>query len=433
MRAVMKGHPSMIRKLLLWWMLALAVVAGEPAAAADGPAGKLGLLKAQQAQAGVATVQSAIPPVAKFARYRKAMANLRAGLSDARILFAGDSTQWGFPGGPQQSSAAYLVARYKAIGVPAAVGLAVPPSTQNGNINADPRWTVGSGWSLDLNGWAFNSCFKASTGAGPLVYAPGAPSDTADAFDVYYITTGVTASFTIQATGGSLVTVAPTSTQIGVYKATALAASATTTNTLTITPANGTRIIGVEARNSTVKRLLIGNAGVSSSSTAQWANTTNPYLSANAIAAYAPDLTVFEQGLNDAAIPTPVLPSVLQANMQTVIGYTLPVSDMILETPIPPTLPNAIAPVALYIPVFYSLYNSNPVGIIDIYSRWGFANTANLNALGYYRQANDLHPSQVVGYGDVAAALFDYLRPIASNTLRLPANDNGSILRQMVG
>ena len=42
----------MIRKMLLWWMLALAIVAGGPAAA-DQP-GKLGLIKAQQAQAAAA-------------------------------------------------------------------------------------------------------------------------------------------------------------------------------------------------------------------------------------------------------------------------------------------------------------------------------------------------------------------------------------------
>jgi hypothetical protein len=49
MRALMKGHPSMIRKLLLWWMLALAVVAGAPAAAQQDRAARALALQASQA------------------------------------------------------------------------------------------------------------------------------------------------------------------------------------------------------------------------------------------------------------------------------------------------------------------------------------------------------------------------------------------------
>jgi lysophospholipase L1-like esterase len=201
-------------------------------------------------------------------------------------------------------------------------------------------------------------------------------------------------------------------TQNGVFKATCTAGSAATTNAVTITTTSDVgsrRIVGVEAYHSTQRRIRVGNAGVGGSSSIGWANTSNAWKSVNCIAAYAPDLTIIDLGLNDMPAPN-VAPATFKANMITIINACRLSGDVILMVPPPPQIggaSNLTAGYAALIPTYPELATAQQTGLVDIASRWGSYDA--LNPLGYY--SDTLHPSRI-GYGDMAQAVSTVVRAI---------------------
>jgi lysophospholipase L1-like esterase len=376
---------------------------------------------ASPAFTGVPTVNGAqiAPAATPYPLWRKKLAQVRAGISDAKLLCLGDSTTYGYVAPPNNvptpAIASYpsdLAAMLNSYFAPAFVGIGIPKD-QSGT-SFDGRWTLGTGWAAspgDAIGWAGRELYKAGASSGGLVYTPGASAGPVDTFDVYYVANGINAPFTIQATGGTAVTIT-TGTSNGVFKATCTAGAAATTNAVTITTTSDSgsrRIVGVEGYNSTQRRIRVGNVGVGGSSSIGWASTSNAYRSLACIAAYQPDLTIIDLGLNDMpATNTP--PATFKANMTAIVNACRQSGDVILMVPPPPQIggsSNLTDGYNALIPTYAELANTLNTGIVDITSRWG--SYAALQPLGYY--SDTLHPSRT-GYGDMAQAVMALVRAI---------------------
>jgi lysophospholipase L1-like esterase len=376
---------------------------------------------ASPAFTGMPTVngQQIAPAATPYPYWRKRLAQVRAGLSDAKILCLGDSTTYGYVAPPNNvgtpAIASYpsdLAAMLNAYFAPAFVGLATP-KLQSG-VSVDGRWALGTGWAAapgDAIGWAGTEVYKAAASSGALVYTPGASAGPCDTFDVYYVANGGTPPFTIQATGGAVVTVTP-GTQNGIFRATCVAAAASTTNAVSIITsavAGSRRVVGVEAYHSSQRRIRVGNAGVGGAASVGWAFAMNSYQSFACIAAYAPDLTIISLGLNDMPSPnTP--PATFAANLTAIVNACRLSGDVVLMVPPPPAIggsSNLTDGYKALVPVYSALAASLNIGLVDINGRWVSYDI--LNPLGYY--SDTLHPSRV-GYGDMAQAVMSLVRTI---------------------
>lgn len=345
--------------------------------------------------------------IANLVGWRKALACVRAGTRDGKVLFVGDSTFTGIGG----STAATIPAR-KALPaclaslcnglVPSANGLGVPASDLSGA--PDNRWTVGTGWTESTLGAASGAAYTGTAPSGSLVYADNVIS--ADTFDVYYVTYSGGGTIGVTATGGST-TSQPTTGSSAIAKVTVTAASAATTNTITIT-ATGAQvyIVGVEPYLSTTKKMRWGNAGVGSATTTNWVTNASTFGGPGLIRAYAPDLTFISLGINDATAAA--TSATVAANLQTLITAAQISGSVVLMT-MPPSSTGQAAGLNEpgYLVTIAALAASNGCAFADWYSRFGSYTAA--NALGL--MSDTVHPNDL-GYQDTAQMLYAGLASI---------------------
>lgn len=264
----------------------------------------------------------------------RGLARVLSGTADAKLLCVGDSTTAGVGAsgtgvGNVESYPTQLVARLGSA-IPCVKGMGIPPTKLA--ANADPRWTAGTGWTLQSFGAARNACYGGAAQSGALVYAD--PEVMADTFDVYYLTGAGLGAITVTATGGAGSTVSGNGTY-GVNKVTVAAAAAATTNSVSITYNTGgsVYIVGVEPYLSTTRKVRVANAGVGGSKTTDWVSNANNLGGPGLIQAYAPDLTILSLGVNDTSTPVDVATYI--ANMQTIITAAQSSGDVILMPPFP--------------------------------------------------------------------------------------------------
>ena len=190
-----------------------------------------------------------------------------------------------------------------------------------------------------------------------------------------------------------------------IVKSTATAASAATTNSVSIAGSVAqVWVIGVEPWLSTTKRVRVANVGVPGSTTANWnyAGTYGVYGPLMAIKQYAPDLTIISLGINDAY--QQVAAGTVQTNLAAIIAAAQVSGDVILMTMPPSSGANYTTYEPLYQPVYSALSNGSGLPLVDIFGR--FKSTWQ-TALMFDGQ----HPNDY-GYWDMAGAVDVLLRNI---------------------
>lgn len=304
-------------------------------------------------------------------KWRLALAKVRDGARDAKILFVGDSITTGY--GDTTTSTVPTIGSfpYRASTLfnsplyPAAPGLGIPP-TATGDI-VDQRWTVGTGWSLGTSVGFAQNMYTGTSPAGTLVFTPGAVG-VYDSFDVYYVGTTGTGTLTATATGGTPVVQNMTSGCTGICKITATALLPSTTNALTLSMTGLGYIVGVEPFYSNVPTIRFANAGVGGSTTTEWADSGSFYSLAS-IEAYQPDLTIIELGVNDAGAS--ISAATVQTNLEAIITAAQISGDVIIMT-MPPSSGTPYSTYELlYQPVFALLSASYNAPLIDVWTRFG--------------------------------------------------------------
>jgi lysophospholipase L1-like esterase len=333
-----------------------------------------------------ATAKGVLP--ANLVKYRKALAALRAGTSDVKVLCAGDSTVSGFGSGTPAYLGGWpsrLPTLVNTRIAPAAPGLAALPLTPD----TDPRWTLGTGWTQFSNyGFGNSACaYAASAPAGNIAFADS--RITADRFDVYYANIAGNGQLTVTATGGTPVVVTPSGAG-GVAKLTCSAAAAATTNTLTIASAGVAEILFVAPWLSTTKTIRYGNAGRNGTTTNEWVDNSAGISSLGCIDAYAPDLTILCLGINDANNGHTL--ATFTANMNTIIARCQQTGDVILIVPHMTGLSSAVETLlASYRAAIPGIAASKGCMWLDESARIGayagssfYFDTAHLNGVGYW-------------------------------------------------
>jgi lysophospholipase L1-like esterase len=317
-------------------------------------------------------------------KLRLALANTRAGVSDTKLMFIGDSTTAGYNGSVYNALLSYATHVYLP-GTNTAQGLSM--AGQNGLFST--QWT--GTWNSGFGGSGFaNLSSMQNVGTACETFTPGL--GTFDSYSVYYPTDSSFGTFTAQALGGSVITINP---GIGGHNFafTTVTGTASASSTLQICGLTGAVLVsGAEPFLSTTKTVRLGVAGVGGVTTSNWvAGDANSSL--NAIRVYAPAAGIISLGINDGGGSVSVASYI--ANMTTIITNVRVSGDAIIMTMPPSQSAPQSTFEAQYVPALYSLAASLGVPIIDIYGRFGGAWQTSL-------MADSLHPN-AAGYMDWAA------------------------------
>lgn len=266
-------------------------------------------------------------------KFERALSRVARGISDAKILCIGDSLSMDGGGATPINVGCYpvqLARMLDGMGIPASPGLSIA-------TGIDSRWTLGAGWTNEYAagfGWGTNliipgGALTSTTAGSVLTFAPGFACDR---FDVYYRRAGTVGTASIQATGGTAVSVNAAGAE-GTLKATVSAGALSTKNKLTVTlTATAFQIFAIEPWDSTQKRVRVGNAGSPGSASTDWVQDLAGQGSVGQIRAYQPDLTIIWLGTNDAGTAnTP--PATVVANIETLAAAAAETGDVIVMTP----------------------------------------------------------------------------------------------------
>jgi lysophospholipase L1-like esterase len=340
-----------------------------------------------------------------------------------RINLLGDSTAIGVGGIYFRNSLPQRLAEeLSKRSIPA---LAFPVGMLNGTSAGETTWnpliTFTGTWvqGADLLG---SPCYKATTDAATMVYAPPGSTDT---FFVTYNQSSAAGSFTITFNGGSTFS----------YNGAGAAASATvnangsqavmlgqitglTPGTHIMTITNGstgaiTEIQCVEAWNSTVPTVLIRGAGRSGYTTTNLAGTYGQQIWFDPIQGVNPvDIHILKAGINDA--PGGVSAATSQTNLETIYGQmTVYASDQLFVSMSPATIATtAIATQQTYRDAMKAVAAAHNAVFADSWQRYqdyGGADALQTGTKGAF-YFDGLHPN-ALGILDEAKFIADVLLP----------------------
>lgn len=350
----------------------------------------LGTLTADRKTSALASLGMANAPQLK--KWRAALAKVRAGTSNAKLLCVGDSTTAGYSSVTNTSVrlksypaqlATFLTGRGITAGSQSFWGTNLLP----GGLAANDSRVTSSGWSAAPIGTPGGGI--TATSAATLAFTPAGSVDT---FDIYYIGVGVF-SAAIDAGG------ATNSTGSQVQKMTVTATAGT--HTLNLAWVSGTAyVLGVDAYNSATKQVSVWNLGNYGSTSVGWAINSNAWDHSKIIPTnYQPDLSIICLGINDMGTGVPLATS--QASLQTLISACQQTGDVILVNPVPSQVTAARPQTILdaYSTMLAGLATANGCAFVDLAGR--FESYTVSNGLGF--MADGLHPSSA-GYCDKAQA-----------------------------
>lgn len=320
----------------------------------------------------------------------KALAKVRAGTADCRILMGGDSTVWGTGATPGVTSPAPLIAARLATltGLPVYSNF-ICPASPSASVQ-DSRVTLGSGWALGGNyGFGSNASWQASSGAaGNLTVTY---SSFADKLRIYFLQNSGLG--TITPTINGVAKTAQSTAGAAVINYVEYTFTRSNANTLALAPSVNTNfVLGLEWFDTTQKCVYIAGAGVPSATSGDWAQSAS-WKALPMIAAYAPDHSQINLGINDAAaavasatyqaniaaIATQAAASGGSVDLQTFYSADTALGRLTLET--------------AYLAALRSLVASAGYGLVDTRAALGEYATAN----GFGFMSDPVHPS-ALGY-----------------------------------
>ncbi len=357
-----------------------------------------------------------------------ALANVKAGLGDERIMPVGDSTtygSWSLANGDTGDSAsagypAFLAQFFNAANINAQreafVGDGSTSAGGETTLAKDARVVAGA-W-IQQSGKTAGGCFMTDTTVGsPLLFTPNAAVDN---FKIWYgKNTGLgVLAYNLNGAGGSTVN---TSATLGVGNVTISGTLGPNTLNLDYSSgAAGVFLIGVEAWNSTISSVRILNSGWPFAKSADLAGHASAFAAQDTVVAMAPDVILLDAGINDWA--NGVSLATYEANMQQMITAFKVNSDVVLVTP----APTGIATVSLatqqgFVNVLYKLAAVNKIPLIDNFSRWKSYEIANVAPLLFYQAGSNAHPN-AHGYADFAQSIVTGLLSVGGSGSKAPGD-----------
>lgn len=355
-----------------------------------------------------------------LAKWRNAMAKVRAGTGRGRLLLVGDSTTMGggagtsgqtnLVGAQANNRTMALAARLSALGVPTQthsfMGDQYCGKTSVTYAQYDPRLSLGTNWQeLSSSNYEVlgGYMFRNTSTSGVLGFTPTAPIDH---FTVYYLQNAGLGSATVNVDGGASL---GTINEAGAAQITSQTFSVTRgSHQIQIVGATATfYLLGIVAWDSTIPAIDIITCGMWGATSADFANTANFWNpgSANAMTFLGQDAAILQFTINDSNGGLSQLPA-YQTNMTAVVGALKSTGDLLIESGIPSNTSQATDGVTLaaFVATCQNLAAVNGCNFLDIGARYGSYATA--NALGW--MFDSVH-ANAVGYQDVAQAEASYL------------------------
>jgi lysophospholipase L1-like esterase len=377
-----------------------------------------------------------IVPANRLPRWKTALAAMRAGTRNARLMVLADSTGAGAlslsAAGNGYTSNNYsaswpvlLKARLEAMGIPANTDNCVNDNTSLGVatiMTNDFRQTLAAHWLASGNTTAGGAMYTNSV-AGSLQPRTFTPAQAFDTIELVYldVTSYGKAILSIDGGATALGAVIDMGTTAGsVQKVTRTVPLGNYTVTLRRSAATGAdgdlNSVYIRTYNSAVKCVEILNSSVGGTNALAQSDDSTFFapLSVNVSSQLAPDLVIICLDINDwIAGLAPgtydlVTAATHRAYLQKIITKFLPTTDVVLMTGAPSdvsraTLANQLATLRST----RVLAEENNIPLIDISAQWGpflFAQAA-----GFYATGDTVHPG-AVGYADIATRASEALR-----------------------
>lgn len=346
-----------------------------------------------------------LPSAYKHPYLHRAIAQPAGGVQDRKMLWIGDSHETGAtnPIAGNVSLAMWLTIAQmlKAnANCPCQLGGAIPNLS---TTFTDARWAqTGTDWtatSLGAHfGWGastFGGVVSSTVANNTLRFTPNALAATAalsyDTFDVYYLT-GTSSTFNINIDGGTAVSIGTgASPGIAILTVSAAAASNHVLNVSVTAAGLGVGIIFIEPRLSTTPTLRLAIAGVGSTTSINWSDTTSSaYGPLACIAAYNPDVVVFGIGADDILNATNFSTATLVNNLNAIVaacqvGGSSDIVVMGIVQQSQSTFPGTAANLQLFNNAEQAWAAQNGYPFVDVNTAWGgIAGMSQMQTLGYY-------------------------------------------------
>ncbi len=332
---------------------------------------------------------------------RAALARVKSGNGNMRILCLGDSTTSGYWSNGTTSGdlkthswPGALSSLLNAAGINAHINSTFGCEANN-KANFDTRLSVGSGWQQGLSNSLGGNFYFANSATGNLSFTPTVNVDT---FNLFFTKFGGDGTVSYNLNGGSSTNMSLNGTGI---------ASAIATTTLGINTVNFNWVSGgnvnagyVEAYDSSRKWVSVMNAGVYGWASGNYYPQDPNYGTQSFITLLAPDLTIIALGINDWQQSVSI--TTYTNNIQGLITRALTVGDCLLLAPNPTNSTIMLPQQQPYISAEYALAQSNNIPVVDIWSR--FVSQPSASVLGM--MGDFLHPNGV-GYADIAQAVMN--------------------------
>lgn len=370
----------------------------------------LGIIADTQVQANINLPSIHRRPLeAWLPKWGAARANVLAGVSNAKLLMVGDSTFAGTCAQPSNVNVAPFT-------FPAQLALQLTANGLNAswqsrwsdnNFTAsgpglaitDSRVTMGA-WIGGGNTTLGGALLQATATGSPFTFTP---TTSVDSFDVYYPANSGQGTITLSINGGSGTAVSENGT-FAMNKVTKTGTLGAGTLTIQQSVAS-VFMTGIIAYNSAVKEVSVINAGSGSAVAGTFTTNTFPFSALNVIGFLAPDLTIIDLTINDAAPPTAL--STYQANLQTIITEAKISGDVILLGGVPSVSTYAtIANQTAINNMAAALAAKNSINYISMIDLWG-SSAAIITAS--YGCGDGIHLNQA-GYAAEAALIAPYLQ-----------------------
>jgi hypothetical protein len=335
----------------------------------------------------------------RLPKWQAAMARVLDNAGDAKILMIGDSQFFG--SGSSQSGtlpsngspSTRLATKLTSGGVPSIPGFITP--------GVDQRWTVPGNWSATLFGFGSLAAYTSAVNAGALVCTDARIAW--DRCDIYYLQGFGLGTIACTATGGSAANGVGNSGTSTIAKVTASAASASTSNTISIVPTvSNCYVVGVEFWINGSSRVRVGNGGVGTTGVAQHVVSSQvaTWGTIPAMNAYQPDLTIIGLGVNDRGASRTTVQ--YRADMQTLVTAAKAAGDVVLCSEMPSQSAPQATNEAAFNAVLKELSGLHSAPYYDYYGRcksWASYNSLGMaadalhqNNRGYWDWANGIAP-----------------------------------------
>lgn len=281
-----------------------------------------------------------------LAKWRKARAKMQAGVSNAKVLAIGDSSEVGsgstgvtgyVAGGRTTSPPVLLASMLTARGLPAQAEGSTFGNPTNGNASVflawDPRWTVDQWWTQVTSVTAGIGLKQARADVSGY-QTKFRPTGNVTTFVVWYATLSTARNFTWAIDGGSTTVVQTGTGTVGVASV-VIPAGTSGSHELTIT--SGTSlpqfIFAVQAYDSGTKTVEVLSSGVAGARISQFASAAAGYDYLNILGAFAPDFVQINACINEWGgsydIPQ------FKTNLATVITKAKLSASVLVKTGVP--------------------------------------------------------------------------------------------------